>query len=55
VAAEVVGGATRPDAAGPARADGRARPRVQLVSLHQNETWLPEYADVPIHGNGALH
>jgi hypothetical protein len=29
--------------------------QIPLLGLFQNETWQPEYAGVPIYGNGAFH
>jgi hypothetical protein len=37
------------------REEALAAKQIPLLGLFQNETWQPEYASVPIYGNGALH
>ena len=41
--------------AGSATAMLPQRLAIPLLGLFQNETWQPEYAGIPIYGNGALH
>jgi hypothetical protein len=36
------------------REEALAVKRIPLFGLFQNETWQPEYASVPMRGNGAL-
>jgi hypothetical protein len=37
------------------RQEALAVKQIPLLGLFQNETWQPEYAGIPIYGNGALH